>query len=274
MRIRTNVSSLKARRFANLQSENVEASQRKLSSGKRITHSGDDTASLSLSSKNVANIASSQMANRNANDAISILQVAEGSLSILQNIITRVRELAIQSASDTYSDHDREYLDIERDQLMKEVDRLAQSTEFNDNKLLNGSKKELSIAVGIHNTASDRININLTSLAQDIHSLGLYDVDLKSARHAQKSLSRLDYALTSLSESRAKIGASQSRLKSSGNNLTTSNENMSESNSRLIDTDYAVESANNVSSKLKLEVAMEMVKVSNVSRNRVLQLID
>lgn len=274
MKLRTNISSLNATRYARIQSGDLESSQRKLSSGKRITQASDDAASLSISSQVEAHLASNRQANRNANDAISIIQVAEGTLSTMQTLVTRVRELAVQASSDTVSDTERGYIDLEREQLMSEMNRMTHTTRFNGHQLLDGSEDELSIVVGIHNKKSDQININLSNLAQDSHSLGLYQLDLKTARHARHSLSRLDFALNSISESRAELGAFQSRLQTSSNNLQTSHQSMSAANSQLSDADYALETAKQVSSKIKLEMATNAIKIANVSQASALKLLE
>jgi len=273
MRINTNVTSLSAQRFTKLQSKNVGESQRKLSSGKRVTQASDDAASLSISSKTEAHLASKKQAIRSATDAISITQVAEGTLSTMQSMVTRIRELAIQAGTDTMSDTERSFLDGERLQLMREINRLAESTELNGKKLLNGKEGSLSIVVGTNNTSNDRISITLDDLAENTHSLGIYDVSFRNARQARFSMVKLDYALDSLSKSRAKLGALQNRFESSINNLSIGKENESAANSRLIDTDVAHETAVNVSSKLKHEMATGALALANVSKANVVKLI-
>jgi flagellin len=244
-RINTNMPSIQSQNSLSKVNRETSESSSKLSSGQRIVKSADDAAGLAISEKLKAEIRSSKQANRNANDGLSLVQVAEGGLSESSNILVRMRELSMQAASDTVADSDRDKSNMEYQQLKNELERISQSTEFNGKKLLNGSGPQLDFHVGVgDNSSDDRVSYNSKSLNAGSQSLGVSNATISSKLSAQEGLVSLDNAINILAAQRATVGSLQNRLISSSNNLGIYHENMSAANNRIRDVDYAEESAN------------------------------
>ena len=245
-RINTNMASLQAQTPLKQVSRETEESFAKLSSGQRITKAADDAAGLAISEKLKAEIRSSKQAGRNANDGISLVQTAEGGLNETSSLLTRMRELAMQAASDTLTDSDRAKSSMEYEQIKDELDRISQVTEFNGQKLLNGSGPRLDFQVGVGSHSSDDvISYDSKKLNSGTQSLGVSSATITSKVAAQQSLSSVDRAINRVSEQRSIIGSIQNRLTTSSNNLMIYNENMNAANSRIRDVDYALETSNN-----------------------------
>lgn len=245
-RINTNMASLQAQTPLKQVSRETEESFAKLSSGQRITKAADDAAGLAISEKLKAEIRSSKQAGRNANDGISLVQTAEGGLNETSGILTRMRELAIQAASDTLADSDREKSSLEYQQLKTELERISQVTEYNGHKLLDGSGPRLDFQVGVGSHSSDDIiSYQSNKLNSGTASLGVDSAMITSKHSAQQSLASIDSAINRVSEQRSVLGSIQNRLTTSSNNLMFYNENMSAANSRIRDVDYALETSNN-----------------------------
>lgn len=243
-RINTNIPALQGANALNRISRETEESSAKLSSGLRITKAADDAAGLAISEKLKAEIRSSYQAGRNANDGISLVQVAEGGLSESSSLLTRMRELAMQSANDTLSDSERSNADMEYQNLKLELDRISQSTEFNGRKVLdgNGPQLDFQVGVGAHST-DDVISLNTKNINSGTQSLGVSQVSIRSKNGAQESLSKLDHAINKINGQRSQLGSIQNRLTTSSNNLAIYTENMSSANNRIRDLDYADETA-------------------------------
>lgn len=244
MRINTNVPSIQGANNLNRVSRETEESYAKLSSGQRITKAADDAAGLAISEKLKAEIRSSHQAGRNANDGISLVQIAEGGLSESSSILTRMRELAMQSANDTLTDSDRSNAEMEYQSLKLELDRISRATEFNGRKILDGSgpKLDFQVGVGSHST-DDIISLNAKNINSGSNALGISGVTVSSKTSAQDSLSKLDSAINKINLQRSQLGSVQNRLNTSANNLSIYTENMSSANSRIRDVDYADETA-------------------------------
>lgn len=244
LRINTNVPSLQGANTLNRVSRETEESYAKLSSGQRITKAADDAAGLAISEKLKAEIRSSHQAGRNANDGISLVQIAEGGLSESSSILTRMRELAMQSANDTLTDSDRSNAEMEYQSLKVELDRISRATEFNGRKILDGSgpKLDFQVGVGSHST-DDIISLNAKNINSGSSALGISGVTISSKTSAQDSLSKLDSAINKINLQRSQLGSVQNRLNTSANNLSIYTENMSSANSRIRDVDYADETA-------------------------------
>lgn len=244
LRIATNVQALAAQRSLSINHELQNRALERLSSGSRINRAGDDAAGLAISEKLKANIRSMKQASRNANDGVSLIQVAEGALNEISSIMIRLRELSIQGASDTVGDTERGFIDKEVQNLKQEVNRIAATTEFNGRKLLDGSQPPLEFQVGIQNNPNlDRFVFDTQSLVTTLGMLGLEEVNTSNKEGAQNNLSMLDGAITKINENRATLGALQNRLFSTINNLQIYHENMSAANSRIRDTDMAEETS-------------------------------
>lgn len=273
-RINTNVSSMQAQTAVNKVNKESQESFAKLSSGSRITKSADDAAGLAISEKLKAEIRSSQQANRNANDAVSMVQVAEGGLNETSNILTRMRELAIQSASDTVGDVERGMSNLEYQQLKTEMDRISQVTEFNGKKLLNGEGEKYEFQVGTKGDEfQDRIGFDAGQVNSSIESLGVSSLDISSKQGSQESLASLDSAIEKVSGQRAVLGSLQNRLVSTSNNLQTYTENMSAANSRIRDVDYAEETAKQARNQIITSAGTSVLAQANVSGQNALKLI-
>jgi flagellin len=250
-----------------------ESSTRKLASGKRVNSASDDAATLSISTKLDATNRSRGQAHRNANDAISIVQTIEGSLGEINSSIIRIRELAIHSASDTVSDNERDLMNIELYQRLREIDRTSSTTELFSQKLTEGQDKRLEIQVDKGSGKKDRIFIQLDNLAHSSHALGIDNIDIKSQRHARHSLIQIDYALKSVGESVSRMGALASRFTSTISKLETDMITGKQANSRMMDTDYAQETANNLRIKMKKEAQTSVATQANDSLRSITKLI-
>lgn len=243
----TNVASLNAQRNLSATQDTLAASIGRLSSGQRINSAADDAAGLGISEKLKSNIRSYTQAQRNTNDAISMSQVAEGGMNEMQGIVSRMRELAVQSANSTLGTSERGYIQTEFKQLQSEVNRIGQVTEFAGTKLLDGTASAgLTFQVGIQNTANDRLAMSITKLTTSTlgsTSLHVASASLSTATNAQTAIAVFDKAIQQLSQSRAKVGAVQNRMQTTISNLAVSHENLSAANSRIRDVDVASESA-------------------------------
>ncbi|MGE3608381.1 MAG: flagellin [Bacteriovoracaceae bacterium] len=245
LRVNTNISAMQAHQKLNQVSKDTEDSMAKLSSGERINKAADDASGLAISEKMKAEIRSSRQASRNATDGLSLVQTAEGGLSETSNLLTRMRELAIQSASDTVSDSDRGKASIEYEALKNELERLSQVTEFNGIKLLNGSSgKKLDFQVGLGRNGAEVLSYDSTQLDTRVQALGVSSTGIQTKFNARAGLEAIDSAISKISSHRSVLGSLQNRLTVSSNNLAVYSENLSASNSRIRDVDYAEESAN------------------------------
>jgi len=273
-RINTNVASMQAQSSLNKVNRESQESFAKLSSGQRITKAADDAAGLAISEKLKAEIRSAQQANRNVNDGVSLVQVAEGGLNETSNILVRMRELAIQSASDTVGDSERGMANLEYQQLKSEMDRISQVTEFNGKKLLNGSGDKIDFQVGTGaDEFKDRISLDTSVINSGIDAMGVEGVDVSTKEGAQGSLGALDSAIEKISGQRAVLGSLQNRLTSTSNNLQVYTENMSAANSRIRDVDYAEESAKQARNQILTSAGTSVLAQANVSSQNALKLI-
>lgn len=273
-RINTNVSSLSAQRALSVNNRESQDTLSKLSSGSRITKAADDAAGLAISEKLKARISSTDQANRNANDGISMVQTAEGGLDEISSMLTRLRELSVQSASDTVGDTERGFTDMEYQNLKQEIERISQVTEFNGTKLLSGQGGKLDFQIGVNNNEfQDRISYDTTEQNAGISSLGVDSLSVSSKEGAQNSLESIDSAIEKVSGQRASLGAIQNRLTSTSNNLQITNENLSAANSRIRDVDYAQASAQNAKNNILNQAGTAVLAQANQSGQNALRLI-
>ncbi|MFG1499274.1 flagellin [Halobacteriovorax sp. XZX-3] len=274
MRINTNVTSLAAQRSLGLSNNAQSKSLEKLSSGTRIVRSADDAAGLAISEKLKGQIRSTNQAERNANDGISMIQIAEGGLNEVSNILVRLRELSVQSASDTVGDTERQFTDLEYQNLKQEIQRISEVTEFNGKKLLTGAGDKFDIQIGINNDDfQDRIQFDTNVLNSSLENLGVADLEVGSKEGAQSALANLDSAIESIAGQRAELGAKQNRLNSTINNLQISSENLSAANSRIRDTDYAAETAKKAKNDILVNAGSSVLAQSNSQGAAALKLI-
>ncbi len=240
----TNVTSLSAQRNLNKTNMSLSDNIGRLSSGLRINRAGDDAAGLGVSARLSSQIRGISQAERNANDGVSMLQTAEGGMGEIGNILSRMRELAVQAANGgTLGSTERGYLDNEFQALDDEITRIAEVTEYNGQSLLDGSLATTGadLQVGIFNTANDRITVNIDDVRSS--TLGVSSLDLTSTANAQTAIDALDLAITTVSTARGSIGAAENRLTSAVNNLGSMKESFSAANSRIVDVDVAAETS-------------------------------
>ena len=273
-RINTNVSSIAAQRSLSTNNRQAENTLSKLSSGSRITRAADDAAGLAISEKLKAQISSVNQANRNANDGISMVQTAEGGLDEISNMLTRLRELSIQSASDTVGDTERTFTNMEYQNLKQEIERISQVTEFNGVKLLNGEGEKLDFQIGVNNDQfQDRITYDVGFSNAKIESLGIGDITVETKDGAQTALANIDSAIEKVSGQRANLGAIQNRLISTSKNLEITNENLSAANSRIRDVDYAMASAQNAKNNILNQAGTSVLSQANAQGQNALRLL-
>jgi flagellin len=263
----TNVASLNAQRNLTATQSALAASVGRLSSGMRINTAADDAAGLGISENLKANIRSLAQAQRNANDGISMSQVAEGSMNEMQGIVSRMRELAVQSANATLGDTERGYIQTEFLQLGQEINRISAVTDFNGQKLLDGSASTgLTFQIGIKNTADDRISMSITKLTTSTlgsTSLHLSAASLSTAANAQTAIGTFDKAIQQLSQARAKVGATQNRMTVTVSNLAVAQENLQAANSRIRDVDVAQETASLTKSQILSQAGLAVLAQAN-----------
>ncbi|MBI5543441.1 MAG: flagellin FliC [Deltaproteobacteria bacterium] len=271
MSIRTNVASLNAQRNIFQTQYSLESSLSKLSSGYRITKAGDDAAGLGISVNLEAQIRSYNQAARNAQDGISVVQTGEGALNEVSNILTRMRELAMESASDGIGDTERAYIQEETSALGDEIQRIANATEFNGTMLLN-STTSLTFQVGIRNVgANDRIDV--TTVDVRTTTLGIDAMSLSSAASARTALDTIDAALRLVSGARAVFGAQGNRLTNVVNQIHVAAENISAANSRIRDVDVAEESSKLTRSQILMQAGVSVLAQANQAPQVALKLI-
>jgi flagellin len=274
LRINTNIQAMVAQRNLDHNRRSQESSLERLSSGTRINRAGDDAAGLAISERIRANTRSLGQANRNAQDGISLIQVAEGATNEVSNILVRMRELSIQAASDTIGDKERSFIDKEVQQLRAEIDRIASTTEFNGTKLLNGSAPKLEVQVGLNNNPmEDRLVIDSDQQNITVGALGIEGITTGSKVDAQSNLAKLDDALTKLNENRSALGALQNRLQSTINNISTYKENLDAARSRIRDTDMAAETSELTKSNILSQAGISVLSQANQNPQQVLKLL-
>lgn len=274
LRINTNTQSIAAQRSISNTKMKQDGAMEKLSSGTRIVRAGDDAAGLAISEKLKGEIRGQRQAERNASDGISMIQVAEGGLNEVSNMLIRLRELSVQAASDTIGPKEREFTDKEFQNLVSEVDRIANSTRFNGSDLLNGKGNDFDFQVGTHNIASqDRLTFKSGDSDATIESLGISGLSVTSKASAQDNLDVIDVAMDKVNGNRATLGAMQNRLTSTVTNLQVATENLSAANSRIRDTDVAIESANLAKENVLAQAGISVLAQSNQTAASALRLL-
>lgn len=274
MRISTNVAAINAQRTMNTSQRQIGKSMEQLASGSRINKAADDAAGLAISENLKSQIRSLSQASRNSNDGISMVQTAEGGLNEISNILTRMRELGVQSSSDTVGDVERGFLDKEVQQLKAEAQRITQTTKFGTTKLLDGSGDMFDFQVGIGNDEdADRISFNAGETDATTSALGISGFDFSSKGGAQEALAEIDKAQSQVNGYRANLGALQNRLTSTVDNLGVQHENISAANSRIRDTDIAAASADSTRNSVLLQANTSVLSQANATSNMALRLL-
>jgi flagellin len=273
MSIRTNISSLNAQRNLYSTQNSLDSSLSKLSSGFRITKAGDDAAGLGISTKLESQIRSYAQAVRNANDGISVIQSTEAALNEDANILTRLRELAMQSASDGVGDSERAYIQKESTALVNELQRISQVTEYNGTKLLNGANATLDFQVGIYATTNDAISFNGLNATTGSTGLNVSGISMTTKASALAALASLDNALASVSDSRSTLGANGNRFQSAIANIQSFAESLSAANSRIKDVDVAEETSRMSRSQILLQAGVSVLAQANQMPQMALKLL-
>jgi flagellin len=295
LRIKTNIASINAQRRLGISTEQLTNSGNKLASGERINKAADDAAGLAISENLRADVRSLNMARRNANDGVSLVQTAEGGLMETTNMLIRLRELAVQASSDTVGTQERGFLDQEYQALKLEIDRIANSTEFNGTRLLIGQVEmpedmkgnenqfplEVQISKDYYINSDSLENANPTNIIRiDLQGLNAFSqgenslqlneattgeelTGITEKRQAQLSISRLDSAITRVNEYRAYLGAIQNRFGSTIQNLGVQIENLDTARSRIRDTDFASETAEYTKTKILQQAGTSVLAQAN-----------
>lgn len=272
LRIATNTASIAAQRVLGKQQKRAEHSAQALASGSRIVSASDDAAGLAISENFKGQLKGISAARNNANNAISFAQVGEGGLSEVSNILVRLRELGVQAASDTVSDTERGFLNLEAKQLVQEADRIAKTTTFGNTKLLDGSGGKLEFHVGAYGGEENIIAFDFDADAS-AGSLGISGLGVADKSEARDSLESVDQAIQKVGALRANFGSMQSRLESTVSNLDVSYENLSAANSRIRDTDVAKETAEMASANILQNTAVSVLAQANQLPNVALKLV-
>lgn len=282
MIVNHNMSALFASRIEGINSKNLQESMAKLSSGERINKAGDDSAGLAISEKMRSQIRGLNQASRNVSDAVSFVQTTEGYLQETTDILQRIRELAVQSANGIYSDEDRMQISVELSQLVAEVDRIAESAEFNGQKLLTGRfSKESEYVMQFQVGANSDQNIRAYIGTMTASALGLKGaqgdesniISVNSPDEANMTISTIDEALKNVNKQRADLGAYQNRMEMTQKGLNVASENMVASESRIRDTDFATEIVSFTKNQILAETSVALLSQANSQSKNVLSLL-
>ncbi|MBT5985018.1 MAG: flagellin FliC [Nitrospina sp.] len=281
-RIFNNIASLNAQRLLGVNSSRLATSVERISSGIRINKASDDAAGLAISEGLRSDIRALRQAVRNANDGVSLINVTEGALNEQAGILIRLRELASQAATGTVSSTERATIQLEFSALRNEVDRIAATTEFNGQKLVDGSlassvasTSQIFIQIGINSSADSRINLNEQVDLEAMTSTGLsiHELSVTSAQGALSALSQMDTSISQITAGRGKIGAVQNRLAKSISNLSVGIENLTAADSQIRDADLAHEVAMLTRNQILVQASTAMVGQANLIPQSVLQLL-
>jgi flagellin len=269
LRINTNIASLNAQINLDTISSRLAGNYSRLSSGLRITQASDDAAGLALSEKMRAKIKSYEQSGRNAQDGISLVQTAEGALEETGNLLNRIRELSVQAANGTLGSSERTTINNEVTSLVGEIDRIANTTEFNGVNLLDGSTTTASIQVGIN--ANQTVDVALQNSTSA--TLAVSSISTTSVANANLAITAVDAAITTLAQARGKLGASQNRLQSAFSSVQTARENTSAAESRIRDVDFASETADLTRNTILQQAATSVLQQANVQPQLALSLL-
>jgi len=269
LNVNTNVPSINAQRQLGITNQQLTKSLERLSSGLRINRAADDAAGLAITSKMRTELNGYSQAVRNANDGISLIQTAEGSLNEVYNVLDRIRTISEQSANGILGQEERDLIDTEFKELYAEIDRITQVANFNGKKLLDGSissaSTAVSLQVGVKNTANDRIAVRVDDVSASALGLGNNGTitTLSTQDMARSALDIVDSAISTISENRGRLGAQQNRLESTIANINITIENQSASVSRIRDVDFAQETANFTKQQILMQAGTAILGNAN-----------
>lgn len=270
--VRTNVTSLNAQTNLHKNGAMLSKSLSRLSSGLRVQTAADDAAGLAISEDFKARIRSLDQAKRNANDGVSLAQTADGALKEAHGLLNRMRELSVQSRNGTVNDTQRGFLNDEFGQLRSELDRIAQTTEFNGVNLIDGTQAGgVAFQVGVGTTADDRLTLSIATTNSS--SLGVNASTISSTGGADAAIGALDTAIERVSTRRASIGAMQNRLNVTISSIGEYRANLSAANSRIVDVDIAAETAEMTKSNILVQAGASMLAQANQTPQIALSLL-
>ena len=272
LRINTNVAAMNAQRNLSKVSVRLGDNYKRLATGLRIATASDDAAGLAISERLKAQVRSLNQAKRNANDGISLSQTAEGALDEVSSILVRLRELSIQASNGTVSTSDKATLEQEFSTLKSEIDRIANSTEFNGVKLLDGSATQASFHIGAGAVATvDKITIGLQDV--NVAQLSISGSSIGTDFGASSAIGEIDSTLNTISSLRGTLGAAQNRLNSTINNLANQAENISAANSRIRDVDVALETSDLTRNSILQQASLSILAQANLQPQSALSLL-
>ncbi len=274
--INTNINSLMAQRNLSQSQSSLATSMQRLSSGLRVNSAKDDAAGLAIAERMKAQVNGMNVAIRNANDGISLAQTAEGALAGVGDSLQRMRELAVQSANGTNSTSDQASLQKEFAQLQSEISRVLSGTTFNGQAILAGATSGLNFQIGANTSASDSISISISNMTQDTTITNVTSgatINTTSLGAIDTVINNIDTALNTVNDTRATLGATQSRFDAIISNLQTSVVNQSSAQSRIMDADYAAETANMSRAQILQQAGTAMVAQANQLPQQVLKLL-
>jgi flagellin len=271
--INTNVSSLTAQRALGISQGSLSTSMQRLSTGLRINSAKDDSAGLAIAERMTSQVRGMAVAGRNANDAISMAQTAEGALGKVGESLQRMRELAVQSSNSTNSSTDRANLDEEYQALASEVTRVLEGTKFNGNSLLNASAGDMAFQVGADAVATDAITVSLTDMTAGTGMTAALAGGITSSAEALARMTNLDAAIDEVTSARSNLGSVQNRFESVVANLSTTTENLQAAKGRIVDADFAVETSNMSRAQVLQQAGNAMLAQANQAPQQVMSLL-
>jgi len=269
--VNNNPSSVSAQRNLTVNTNQLQRSVERLSSGLRITRAADDAAGLGVSETLRAHIRSINQATRNANDGISLTQIADGAAATVGNLLSRLRELTTQSTSGTIGATERSYLDQEFVTLRSEIDRIATVSEFNGQALLSGASNSFEVFVGFKSGSGNSLTADLNDLT--VEAVGLTGVNISTSANAQSALGNIDSAISSIATARAEYGSIQNRFEAAIANLQVTSENFVAAESRIRDADIAYETAQFTKNQVLVQSGIAVLTQANALPQQALALL-
>jgi flagellin len=271
--VNTNMASMRAANSLNTTQGNLSQTLSRISTGLRVTKAADDAAGMAVATNLSTQARSGRQAIRNANDGISVIQTAEAASKEVLNILDRMRELSVQSSSETLEDGERDYINDEFDDLSNEVQRISKATEFNDIALADGTTASLDVQVGVDSGTANQVTITLGNMTSSNLGVATTDVDLTTATGAQAAISTIDTAIDSVNSIRADFGSVQNRLDSSIGNMTSYVESLSAASSQIMDADYAHETSEMTRLQVMQQAGVSALAQAKGMNSSVMQLL-
>ena len=269
--INTNIASISAQRSFLNSSRDLETAYERLASGKRVNSSVDDAAGLAVATKMASRVSGLNQAVRNTNDGVSMVQIAEGSMAEVTSILQRMRDLAVQAANSSVGSTERGFLNNEKDELLTALTNSLKQAQFNGISLVTGSAVQLTFQVGADQT--DQLAFTIGAMSASSLTVGGSSADIDSIANASTAISNIDTALSAVATARASLGAIQSQLESTVRNLSNVAENTAAAAGRIMDTDYAAETANLTKAQILQQAATSVLAQANAQPQNILSLL-